>query len=90
MSSLPKRARAAALYVHLDVTREDDWNAAVAAAAFVEHVADYHRGAGLDHQPRRLTADAARCPRDQRYLSVQSVHHRPSSDGCVTCYSRVS
>jgi hypothetical protein len=33
------------------------------ATAFVE-VADRHRGASLDHQPRSLAADAARCPGD--------------------------
>ena len=49
-------------HVEMDVERRVAERAGGLAAAFVEHVADRHRGAGLDHQPRGLAADAARCP----------------------------
>src|SRR5580692_1856786 len=65
----------------MDVESRVAERASCLAATFVEHVADRHRGASLDHQPRRLAADAARCPGDQRHLSVQSVHRRPSPGG---------
>src|SRR5205823_2143722 len=45
------------------------------AAALVEDIADRHLGAGLDHQPGGLAADAARRPGDQRHLAVEPVHH---------------
>jgi hypothetical protein len=35
------------------------------AAAFVEHIADCHHSASLEHQPRDLTVDATRCPGNQ-------------------------
>jgi hypothetical protein len=44
------------------------------AAAFVEHVADRHLGTGLDHQPCGFCADAARCPRYEGYLAIETVH----------------
>ena len=43
-------------------------------AALVEDIADRHLGAGLDHQPRGLAANAARRPGDQRHLAVKSIH----------------
>ena len=44
------------------------------AALLVEHVADHHPGASLDHQPRGLAANAARRPGDQRHLAVKPIH----------------
>ena len=83
----------AALYVHLDVTSGEDWNAAVAAAVgrfgklnILVNNAGLFLGkdieaASLDHQPRGLAADAARCPGDQRHLAIQPIHAFPLKKG---------
>ena len=44
------------------------------AAAFIQHIGDPDLGAGLDHQPCGLAADAARRAGDQRHLAVEPVH----------------
>jgi len=44
------------------------------AAALVEDIGNPDFGAGLDHQPGGLAADAARRAGDQRHLAVKPVH----------------
>jgi hypothetical protein len=49
-------------------------------AALVEDVADRHPGAGFHHQPSGCRADAARRPRDECDLAIQTVHRFSSID----------
>ena len=44
------------------------------SAALVEDVADRHPGARFHHQPSGCRADAARRPRDECDLAIQTVH----------------
>ncbi len=44
------------------------------ASALFQDIADRHLGAGFDHQPRGLGADAARRAGHQCDLAIETVH----------------
>ena len=43
-------------------------------AALIEHIANCDLCSGLGHEARSLRANAARCPGNQSYLAVETVH----------------